>query len=190
MADLGGLQIQRSLAERKAVLPVIFLTAHGDAPTAVRAMRAGALQFLEKPFREAELWEAIQEAVTLDLEMRRQWELEQEIELSMGALTPKEMDVLERIVDGKSNRAISEELEVCVRTVELRRGSLMSKLGVNSLMELLQFAGVAFAGTSQGAGGHVQHYRAHSGGPFGLQPYGNGRRDGNGNGSKRRPKPR
>lgn len=184
LPDLGGLQIQRNLAERKATLPIIFLTAHANASAAVQAMRAGALQFFEKPFREHELWEAIQEAIALDLEIRREWEVEQELEERMAALTPKEVDVLEKIVDGKSNRAIAGELDVCVRTVELRRASLMNKLEVGSLMELLQLVGAAFVGASQRFGDYMRHQRIDSHPLLGRRHEGIGRRDGCGNGRK------
>jgi len=144
--DVGGLQIQSRLAQQEATLPVIFLTAHADAPTAVRAMRSGALHFLEKPFREHELWEAIQEAIVWNQELRQERIQREKRQDLLARLTPKERQVLEKIVEGKPNRLISEELGVCVRTVELRRASLMGKLQVESLTELLQLVGTGSCG--------------------------------------------
>lgn len=184
LPDVGGLQIQRSLSERDATLPVIFLTAHADASIAVRAMRAGALQFLEKPFREHELWEAIQEAVAVDLETRREWALEQELTERMANLTTKELDVLERIVEGDSNRTIAEELNVCMRTVELRRSSLMNKLEVESLTELLQLVGAVFVGAPQRFGDSMQQHRVNSHYPRGRRSRVIGRPADDGNGRR------
>lgn len=139
--DMGGLQIQQHLAQEAATLPVIFLTAHADAATAVRAMRAGALQFFEKPFHESDLWDAIQEAIALDRELRRERAAQLQRQELLERLTSKERDVLEMVIEGKSSKAASEQLGVCVRTVELRRSSLMKKLEVSSLTDLLRLIG-------------------------------------------------
>jgi len=156
--DVGGLQIQDRLAQEGATTPVIFLTAHADAPTAVRAMRSGALQFLEKPFRDHELWEAVQEAMALDQELRQERQvLKQQREL-IGRLTPKERQVLLRIIDGKPNRVICQEMDVCLRTVELRRASLMNKLQVESFTELLRLVGPTFYEQSRASGRNAQKY--------------------------------
>ncbi|MBN2474311.1 MAG: response regulator transcription factor [Pirellulales bacterium] len=157
--DVGGLQIQERLARSGIGLPVIFLTAYPDTRTAVSAMRAGALQFLVKPFREDELWEAILEAVALDRELRREEaQLSRQRDL-IECLTSKERAVLEKIIDGKPNRIISEELEICLRTVELRRASLMNKLRVESLADLLQLVGGAYPGDSQSIERSTHHPR-------------------------------
>lgn len=183
--DLSGLQIQRCLAQKRATLPVIFLTGYADTSIAVQAMQAGAFHFLEKPFRDHELWDAIQEAVAWDLEIRREWVVEQELEARMASLTSKELDVLEKIVDGKPNRTIAEELDVCVRTIELRRASLMGKLEVESLPELLQLVGAAIVGDSQKSDGYMQHLHIHPQRPVQSLPGRPSRRGRDGNGRKR-----
>ena len=140
LRGVSGLQLQRSLAARDVTLPVIFLTAHADVPTAVRAMRAGAIHFLEKPFREADLWDAVHEAVTLDATRRRGIAHRRFLEERLGRLTAKQEELLELILQGKPTRAIAAELSVSVRTVELRRAKLMEKMEVETLPALLQVA--------------------------------------------------
>jgi two-component system response regulator FixJ len=137
---ITGLQIQEALVRRGATLPVVFLSARPSVSIAVHAMRAGALHFFEKPFREHDLWIAIQEAVQLD-EQRRAARLRAgELEERLGTLTEKEYAVLEMIAQGKNKRAIATELGVSVRTIEHHRTQLMRKLKTNSLAGLLHVA--------------------------------------------------
>lgn len=137
---ISGLQIQERLASEGAAIPVMFLTARATVSIAVRAMRAGALHFLEKPFRQHELWDAIQEAVLLDEQRRRLAEQHQEIEDRLAQLTPKERQLLRMIAAGESKKAMACSAGVSVRTIELRRTRLRKKLGLTSSIELLQFA--------------------------------------------------
>lgn len=145
---VGGLQLQQRLLADGVTLPVIFLSAHGTLPIAVRAMRSGAYHFIEKPIHEQELWDAIQGAVAMDQENRETARQETALRERLAELTLKEEQVLRMIADGKGNRVIARELDVSMRTVEIRRNVLMKKLGLKSSEELLRFALVACNGHS------------------------------------------
>jgi FixJ family two-component response regulator len=138
--DINGLQIQERLAAERAVIPLVFLTTQTTVSIAVRAMRLGAVHFMEKPFREHELWDTVQEAISLDARRRRAAERREMIEGRLARLTPKEQQVLGMIAEGKSKQTIAAEVGISVRTVELRRSRLMKKLGLGSLVELVVFA--------------------------------------------------
>jgi FixJ family two-component response regulator len=148
--EISGLTIQEQLRERNLPLPVIFLTSHATVSIAVRAMRNGAAHFLEKPFREHELWDAIKEAVAEDARRRQAWRKREDCERRMEALTEKERSVVELIALGRSNREIAEEMGVCLRTVELRRREVMKKLKLKTLLQLVHFAALAVNGHSNG----------------------------------------
>jgi FixJ family two-component response regulator len=145
---VNGLQIQGTLSELGMPLSTVFLTSHGTISIAVRAMQNGAVHFLEKPFREHELWDTIQEAVALDAQRREAYRQRQECDQRLGKLTEKELWVLEMVAEGRSTRAMAGRMDVCVRTVELRRRQLMKKLGLKSIVELVHFALVAMNGNS------------------------------------------
>ena len=140
VSDLNGLRILQQLAEEGTTLPVIFVTAHATVPMAVRAMRAGAFHFLEKPCREQELWDAIQEAIAMDAELRGAAEQCSAIQERLSSLTINEDEVLRMIGEGKPNRTIAAELSLSVRTIEMRRNSLIKKLGVQGPEELMRLA--------------------------------------------------
>ena len=150
--DIGGLQIQAHLAHSEAVLPVIFVTGHADVPSAVRAMRAGAVQFHEKPVNERELWDSIQEAMYIDQDRRHKLKERQILEKRLQDLTPKEREVLKLLAQGKSVKEIAAEIEVGVRSIEMRRANLMKKLEVGSVAELLQFIERVYDGRSPSDG--------------------------------------
>jgi FixJ family two-component response regulator len=137
---MNGLQIQERLRDLGSTLPVIFISSAPSVSIAVHAMRSGALHFLEKPVRENDLWNAIQEALQLDEQRRQVMLLKTEVDQLVGMLTEKEQAVLEMIADGLAKSAIACELGVTVRTVEHYRTQLMRKLQTNSLAELMQFA--------------------------------------------------
>jgi FixJ family two-component response regulator len=137
---ISGLEIQERLVQQGTTLPVIFLTTQATVSMAVRAMRAGAIHFLEKPFREHELWDTIREAVQIDFARRDSLAQRHRYRLPLTQLTAKERRMLEMIACGHSKKDMAEELEVCLRTVELRRNQLMKKLGCNSLLDLMHFA--------------------------------------------------
>lgn len=138
MPGMSGLQLQEELLARRVRLPIIFITAHGDIPTAVDAVRKGAVQFIEKPFDGHRLLRLVFEALELDSEMRRHAAVDASHEARLLALTRRERQVLEKILAGKTNRAISDELFVSVKTVEFHRAKIMRKLQAGSIRQLFQ----------------------------------------------------
>ena len=140
MPEMSGVALQERLAEAEIKLPTIMISAHADVPLAVRVMRNGALNFLEKPFRMHELSDSIQEAIRLDRDEWRRREEEENARRRLGQLKPPERQVLELVVAGKTNKMIAKELGVSVRTVENRRARIMKKLQVKSRTELLALA--------------------------------------------------
>jgi FixJ family two-component response regulator len=138
--DMSGLQLQHRLSARGSDLPLVFLTADTNVSTAVELMRGGAVHVLEKPARPIELLSAIQEAIDLDQHRRNVKQHHSRLRDLTAALTSKERQVLELIGRGKSIKAIAAELELSVRAIELRRQSLMNKLGAASSSELMRFS--------------------------------------------------
>ena len=147
ISDVNGLQVLQRLREGGVLLPVIFVTAHATVPIAVRAMRAGAFHFLEKPCHEQELWDTIEAAIVADGERRRAAQERAAVQERLALLTWKEEEVLRMIGEGKSNRVIAEEMDLSVRTVEIRRNAMLKKLGFQTADELIRFA------VSLGSGG-------------------------------------
>jgi FixJ family two-component response regulator len=138
MPKTGGLDLFEELAERGLRIPVLFVTAHADVPMAVRAMKSGAAEFLEKPFNGQVLLEKIQRALKEDAELRESQSARDAFRARLDQLTGKELEVLGMIRDGRPNKEIAARLDLTPRAVELRRASLMRKLGVHSLPELLR----------------------------------------------------
>lgn len=140
MPEMDGLQVQAVMADRGINMPVIVLTGHGDVTIAVQAMKAGAVEFLEKPFEKAALLAALERAFTR-LERKDNRELdEREARTRMAALTPREREILEGLAKGYPNKTIAYDLGCSSRTVEVHRASLMHKLDVHSLSDLLRIA--------------------------------------------------
>ncbi len=140
MPDMDGLQVQQALKERGIGLPVIVMTGHGDVNVAVQAMKAGAVDFIEKPFEKAVLLSAIDEGIARIEQAGRSRARAEEAQVRLQALTPRERDVLEGLVRGHPNKTIAYDLDISPRTVEIHRANLMSKLGVASLSEALRIA--------------------------------------------------
>ena len=140
MPGMSGLELLDVMRQKGIPFPVIVLSAHSDVPTAVRAMRAGAINYLEKPCREQQLWEALQEALRCDAENRRVLARKGTLRRRLAKLTTAERKVLDRLLQGKANKDIAAELEVSVRTVEVRRAKIMEKMKADSLAELIRFA--------------------------------------------------
>ncbi len=136
MPEISGLQLQAILAEERRFIPTILITGHGDIPMAVRAMRAGAVDFIEKPFNDQELVERIHECLEIDARCRQEAETRAKVMARFDSLTLREADVLEGIVSGKSNKAIAAELGISIKTVEVHRARVMSKMAANSVAEL------------------------------------------------------
>ncbi len=140
MPVLNGLELQRKLIQDKIDLPIVFITGHGNVQMAVSAMQAGAVNFLEKPFHEQELWDSIRKALELDAHSRRRRARRQRVEERLELLSEGERAVLNLILEGKPNKEIAAELSLSNRTVEDRRARLMKKMGARSVAELVQLA--------------------------------------------------
>jgi FixJ family two-component response regulator len=138
MPGTSGLELLEQFGREEVPLPVIVMSAYGDVPTVVRAMKAGAQDFLEKPCREQQLWEAIQEALRWDSRHRQQLALRTKVRQRLLRLTAGEQDVLRLLIDGWANRAMAAQLKVSVRTIEVRRSKLMKKMKTQSLAELVR----------------------------------------------------
>jgi two-component system response regulator FixJ len=147
MPGIDGLDVQRLLAERGIVFPVIMLTGHGDVTLAVRAIKAGAVDFIEKPFEKAALLHAIGEAFHRIDDAGRSDVDAAEANVRLAALTPRERDVLAGLVRGQPNKITAYELGISTRTVEVHRANLMHKLKVKSLSDVLRLSFAAGFGT-------------------------------------------
>jgi FixJ family two-component response regulator len=136
----SGLDLQRDLAEKNISIPIIFLTSHGDIPMAVRAIKAGAIEFLTKPFRDQDLLDAIQVALERDVSLReRQTEIAM-LRKRLGSLTPREREVLPLVVSGFLNKQIAAKIGTTEATIKVHRSQLMKKMGAASLPQLVRMA--------------------------------------------------
>jgi two-component system response regulator FixJ len=138
MPGLGGLELQEELIKRKNTLPIIFITGHGDVPMAVEAMQKGAVDFIQKPFRDQELLDRIREALETDEERREARQQHDEVTLRLERLTKREREVFDLVVTGKPNKVIAYELDVSQRTVEIHRARVMEKMQARSLADLVK----------------------------------------------------
>jgi FixJ family two-component response regulator len=140
LPGLSGLDLQRELASHAIKLPIIFITGYGDIPMSVRAMKAGALEFLTKPFRDQDLLDAIQQALDRDRAARQHTKDIAEMREHYDALTSREKEVMSLVVAGWLNKQIGFELEISEITVKIHRGRVMNKMGAQSLAELVRMA--------------------------------------------------
>jgi two-component system, LuxR family, response regulator FixJ len=138
MPGMSGLDLQGELNRRGTIIPVIFVTGHGDVPMAVEAMRHGAFEFLQKPYRDQDLIDCIQRALACDVENRKQLVQQQQIRARLKALTPRELQILDQVTRGKANKVIAADLGISQRTVEIHRAHLMEKMGASSLAQLVR----------------------------------------------------
>ena len=139
LPDVSGLELQQELAAGDAP-PIVFISGHGDVPSSVRAMKAGAIEFLSKPFGEKELLQAIDAAIILDREARRKRSELAELQKHYSLLTPRERQVLPFVVAGFANKQTAGDLGIAENTIGVHRGQIMRKMGARSLAELVRMA--------------------------------------------------
>ncbi len=137
MPGMSGLQLQEELASRGVVIPIIFITGHGDVKMAVRALKAGAVDFLEKPFDDQELLDRIQHALRRDAEWRRNAEARASIQKRLDSLTPREKEITELLARGKSTKSIAAALSLSCKTVDFHRSRVMEKMRTRNSKELM-----------------------------------------------------
>jgi len=140
MPGMSGMELQARLRQLGVFIPVIFITGHGDIQMSVAAMKAGAIDFLEKPFDNSELLQSICEALRKSAGKRREWEQRCKVEQRCSSLTSRELEVMGYIVQGMSSRAIAEKLGLSNRTIEVHRARVMTKMAAGSLPELVRMA--------------------------------------------------
>jgi FixJ family two-component response regulator len=135
---MSGIELQQQLNLRGAVIPVIFITGHGDIPMAVEAMQQGAFDFLQKPFRDQDLIDRVQRALEKDRTNRAELLERARIRERRDSLTPREREVLELVASGKPNKVMAADLRLSQRTVEIHRARVMEKMGATSLAQLVR----------------------------------------------------
>ncbi|HSP95945.1 MAG TPA: response regulator transcription factor [Candidatus Dormibacteraeota bacterium] len=140
MPGMSGLDLQSELTRQRIEIPVLIITGYAEVPLAVRAMKAGAFDFIEKPFSDQTLLDRIRAAVTLDEISRRRRSAREQVRARMRLLTHRERDVMERVISGKSNKVIAGELNLSMKTVEVHRSHVMEKLEATSLADLIRLA--------------------------------------------------
>jgi two-component system response regulator FixJ len=143
MPDVNGMQLHTRIRQLGATNPVIIVTGHADVAMAVRAMKAGAYDFIEKPYNDALMLERVQSAIACDLDNRKNQERIDEIRGRAARLTPREQQVMAHVLRSASNKVIAGELGISVKTVELHRANLMSKMQAGSSTELVRLALIA-----------------------------------------------
>jgi two-component system response regulator FixJ len=138
MPGMSGLELQERLASRQVSIPVIILTAHGDVSTAVKAFKAGSMDFFEKPFNDQDLLDAVHRAIERDARVREAQAQQEETRQCLGTLTAREREVLDRVLAGQPNKVTAAELGISEKTVEVHRAHVMEKMRVRSVAELVQ----------------------------------------------------
>jgi two-component system, LuxR family, response regulator FixJ len=138
MPEMSGLEVQQQLNRSGSMLPVILITGHGDIPMAVQAMKDGAFDFLQKPFRDQELLDRINAALKQDAQNRETVERHSDLKRRAESLTPREREVMALVVDGRANKVIAIDLGLSERTVEIHRANVMEKMGARSVAHLVK----------------------------------------------------
>jgi len=138
MPGMSGLELQQKLAALSSTIPIIFITGHGDVPMAVEAMQKGAIDFIQKPFRDQELLDRISYAMDTDAERRSSRQSVEKLLDKVGRLTKREREVFDLVASGKPNKIVAYELGVSQRTVEIHRARVMEKIEANSLADLVR----------------------------------------------------
>src|SRR3984885_6379510 len=138
MPGMSGLELQQHLNRTGSMLPVIFITGHGDVPMAVQAMKEGAFEFIQKPFRDQDLLDRINHALQQDAESRNNLARRADVVRRLETLTPRERQVMDMVVDGSANKVIAIDLNLSERTVEIHRAKVMEKMGARSVAHLVK----------------------------------------------------
>lgn len=138
MPGMSGLELQQELKQRGVMLPIIFITGHGDIPMAVEALKQGATDFLPKPFRDQDLLDRIHQALDTEKETRETNAQIREIQVHIDTLTPREREVMTMVAEGKANKVIAIDLGISQRTVEIHRAKVMEKMKARSLAQLVR----------------------------------------------------
>ena len=138
MPDMSGLELQEKLNQKHSILPIIFMTGHGDVAMAVSAMQSGALDFIQKPFNDQDLIDRVAQAIGRDTHNRSVLQEKHEIRKRLESLTPREREIMDMVVDGKANKVIAGDLQLSQRTVEIHRARVMEKMLATSLAHLVR----------------------------------------------------
>ena len=140
MPGMSGLELLEHLASENMRIPAVIITGHGDVPMAVRAMKSGAVDFIEKPFNDEALLDAIRRAITFEEQQRSQYSENRQIQERLAHLTPREHEVMDMVCDGRSNKEIANILGVSAKTIEAHRARVMEKMQAGSLAELVRMS--------------------------------------------------
>ena len=140
MPGMSGLDLQEYLVEHNIQIPVVIITGHGDVPMAVRAMKSGAIDFIEKPFNDEVLLDAIRRAIAHEEQQRSHYSENLRVQERLAHLTPREREVMEMVTEGRSNKEIASSLGVSAKTIEAHRARVMEKMQAGSLAELVRMA--------------------------------------------------
>jgi FixJ family two-component response regulator len=140
LPQMSGLDFQKRLAEKGIQIPIIFITAHGDIPMSVRALKSGALEFLTKPFRDQDLLDAIHQALERDRVAQEQQIEIRHLQERVGTLTPREQEVMNLVVSGMLNKQIASQIGASEATVKIHRGNVMRKMQAGSVVDLVRMA--------------------------------------------------
>jgi FixJ family two-component response regulator len=141
LPDMNGMELQQELAQKHVNIPIIFITGHGDIPMSVRAMKAGAVEFLPKPFRDQDLLDAIHQAIKRDAKALEQRSEAAKLQSRYELLTPREREVMGLVIRGLLNKQIAGQLGAAEITIKVRRGQVMQKMQAESLADLIRMAG-------------------------------------------------
>ena len=140
MPGMSGIELQERLTAQRIRVPIIFITGHGDVQMAVRAVQAGAFDFIEKPFNDQDLLDRMQRAISFDAERRERDSLRDQLSALVASLTPREREVMDLVVAGMSNKAVANTLGLSAKTVEVHRAKVMEKMNARSVSDLVRMS--------------------------------------------------